>query len=115
MAIYHIREDGNPGRCKAVVHDCPYGGPADHYLDKNDARAAYELRQGSPMESSITHADINTNELEIIDAKLLRQAIKLAAAENGAQRELVEAATEPIAIIRAVRIEEREIFLHGSG
>ena len=116
MAIYHVNEAGDPGRCKAVVEECPFGGPENHYLDKEDARQAYELKQVSPFgpEHTVKSLGINTRELAIIDARLLKQAMLIAAAPNGTARELIEIETQPIAIIRAVRIEERNFVIQGS-
>lgn len=116
MAVYHINEAGDPGRCRAVIGGCPFGGPEDHYLDKDDAREAYELKQGSTFdpEHALKVVGITTKELQIIDAKLLQQAIRISKASNGTERELIEIETQPIAIIRAVRIEERSFAMQGS-
>jgi hypothetical protein len=116
MAVYHINEAGDPGRCRATVGSCPFGGPEAHYLDKNDAREAYELKQSSNFgpEHVKKLVGLNTRELQIIDDTLLRQAIRLAAADNDRDREIVEIETQPIAIIRAVRVEERNVALQGT-
>lgn len=42
MERYHINpETGNPGICRAEVR-CRYGGAAEHYTSKEEARAAFE-------------------------------------------------------------------------
>jgi hypothetical protein len=117
MAVYHINEAGDPGRCRAVVGACPFGGPEDHYLDKDDAREAYELKQTSNFgpEHVKKLVGLNTRELQIIDAKLLQQALRISKAQNGTEREIIEIETQPIAIIRAVRVEEREVALQSAG
>lgn len=42
---YHINpETGNPNQCRAKSGNCPFGTDADHYPDKDTARAAYEAQ-----------------------------------------------------------------------
>lgn len=113
MKLYHINEVGEPGRCTARLGKCPYGGAQDHYLDEQTAREAYELKHESfdKNTSKAKALALNTKELSLIESKLLAQALKLASATNGEERELVETETTPIAIIRASRVEERAITL----
>lgn len=47
MAKYHLKENGDPARCRAKLRACPRGGEADHYSSKDEARAAYEAKLGS--------------------------------------------------------------------
>lgn len=48
MAKYHINERGEPGACRAK-YSCPFGGEADHFATKDEARAGYEAqRQAFP-------------------------------------------------------------------
>lgn len=106
MAIYHIKDNGEPGSCSASVGNCPYGGPEDHYFNKNDALRSYEIKQGGsfgPNEKNIL-VDIEKNELRIIDARLLDKAIEVTKAQGEKIRE-IEAKTEPLAIIRAARVD----------
>lgn len=106
MAIYHIKENGEPGRCRAFVGNCPYGGPEDHYLSKADAARSFELRQGGsfgPQEKDELVV-IEQNELRIIDARLLDKARELANA-HGEKVVEIQAITEPLAIIRAARVD----------
>lgn len=116
MGIYHVNEAGEPGRCKARLKNCPFGGAEDHYLSKDAARKAYELKQANLIDAEYAakSLDITTEELRLIDAKLLKQAIRLSQAANGRERELIEVETRPIAIIRAVRIEEHTFALNGA-
>jgi hypothetical protein len=45
---YHISPTtGRPNLCSAKVRDCPFGGEADHYATKEQARAGYEKKMGS--------------------------------------------------------------------
>ena len=45
MAKYHInRHTGNPGICRALKGDCPFGGDDAHYATKDEARVVYEKR-----------------------------------------------------------------------
>lgn len=39
---YHVRDDGNPGRCTASEGNCPFGESAPHYDSPEAARKAYE-------------------------------------------------------------------------
>ena len=44
MAKYHLRENGEPGLCRASSKPCPLGaGPEEHYGTKAEARQAFEL------------------------------------------------------------------------
>lgn len=45
MTQYHIKEDGNPGLCKAEKGNCPKGGA--HFDSETEARAAVEQLFGS--------------------------------------------------------------------
>jgi hypothetical protein len=106
MAIYHIKKNGEPGRCKAFLRECPQGGPEDHYTSKEDAQKSFELRQGGsfgPVEKEALTI-VEKNDLRTIDAKLLKNAKKMADA-SGAELIEIQANTEPLAIIRAARVE----------
>lgn len=106
MAIYHIKKNGEPGRCRAFVGNCPFGGPDEHYLTKDDARRSFELKQGgsfSPQEKQELVV-IEKNELRIIDKRLLDKARQMAEA-SGQEVIEIQAKTEPLAIIRAARVD----------
>lgn len=106
MAIYHIKKNGEPSRCKAFLRECPLGGPEDHYTSKVDAQKSFELRQGGSFGQAEKEALtlVEENDLRTIDAKLLENAKKMAYA-SGAELVEIEAITEPLAIIRAARVE----------
>lgn len=106
MAIYHIKKNGEPGRCKAFLRECPYGGPEDHYHTKTDALRSFELKQGGsfgPGEKDELTL-IEKHDLGIIEEKLLKNARKMAFAD-GAELIEIQANTEPLAIIRAARVD----------
>lgn len=106
MAFYHVKKNGEPGRCKAFLRECPYGGPSDHYHTKADALRSFELKQGGsfgPKEQAELTV-IEENDLRIIDEKLLKNARKMAIAD-GAELIQIQANTEPLAIIRAARVD----------
>lgn len=106
MAIYHIKKNGEPGRCKAFLRECPYGGPEDHYHTKADALRSFELKQGGsfgPGEKDELTL-IEKHDLGIIEEKLLKNARKMAFAD-GAELIEIQANTEPLAIIRAARVD----------
>lgn len=45
MATYHINpKTGNPGRCRAELGNCPFGGAEEHYDSVESAAKAYEER-----------------------------------------------------------------------
>lgn len=108
MAIYHLKSNGEPGRCKAFVGNCPFGGPEDHYLSKQDAIKKFELSQGGSFdEGQLRDAlvELDNNELRIIDARLLMKAKELSEAQ-GETIQRIEAITAPLAIIRAAKVEK---------
>lgn len=47
MSQFHIKDDGNPGRCKAAAGNCPFGESAPHFDSSEDARKFYESSRGS--------------------------------------------------------------------
>jgi len=47
MAKYHVNDKGNPGNCKAVLGNCPFGGASQHYATKELAQQAFELSMAS--------------------------------------------------------------------
>jgi hypothetical protein len=112
---YHINGAGNPGLCSATVKPCPFGVPAEHYRTPEAARRAYEAKQqvAAPLRRdsavTVTVATISTpgdsDELRLIDQQLLAQALRIAEADSHEERQLLEAETAPIAIIRAERTE----------
>lgn len=73
MAKYHISPStGRPNLCQATKKACPLGGEDDHYSSKDEARAAYEQKQGSQVTPAVkkrrkrftppaTLADVPTN------------------------------------------------------
>ena len=116
MDIFHVNKAGDPGRCRALLGQCPFGGAESHYIDKDDARKAFELSQEELFDAEYAERSlaITTQELRIIDSELLSRAILLSKAKNGTERDLIEAKTTPIAIIRAVRVEEHSFALNGA-
>lgn len=47
MAKYHINKEGNPGLCSAESGNCPFGGDANHYSSRANARRAFEFSMAS--------------------------------------------------------------------
>lgn len=41
---YHLKTNGEPGKCTASLRDCPRGGAADHYTTPEAAREAFESK-----------------------------------------------------------------------
>lgn len=116
MLIYHVNEAGEPQLCDKTLEACPFGDAAAHFLSEAEAIKAFELNQKEMLSEEYNQhvLAITASELNIIDDKLLEQAIKLSQAIDGAERETIETETTPIAIIRAVRIEERITALTSS-
>lgn len=46
MAKFHIKKNGEPGRCFADILDCPRGGQEEHYASRAEAREAFEKKMG---------------------------------------------------------------------
>lgn len=42
MAKYHINAKGEPGKCRAWLGNCPFGGDSDHHETPEQARDAFE-------------------------------------------------------------------------
>lgn len=57
MATYHLNEAGEPGKCSAQKGKCPFGSSAQHYADKESARAAFEQAQPTsfPVPLTLSH------------------------------------------------------------
>lgn len=52
MAKYHIKPDGEPGKCSAFLKPCPLGGSEEeHYPSKEKAREAYEVKMQQEAEA----------------------------------------------------------------
>lgn len=49
MLHYHIKENGDPGICRARKGNCPLGN-VEHYSSKEAAREAYNTQQHSSFE-----------------------------------------------------------------
>lgn len=49
MAKYHIKDNGEPGVCKAQPGKCPKAQESEHYVSAKDAREAYEQRMASQL------------------------------------------------------------------
>jgi len=43
--LYHVNEEGNPGRCSAKSGNCPFGGEDSHFTSAEAARHSYEENQ----------------------------------------------------------------------
>jgi len=104
MAVYHLNPQGNPGRCKAELDNCPFGSPDEHYITKKAAITAFELQQSGSFEGSAKR-DLARYQLDEADAKLLHHALKLATA-TPEQRARIETKTDAIAIVRAVQVDQ---------
>ena len=65
MAKFHVNKAGDPGRCRAILGQCPFGGSESHYTNKDDARKAFELGQ----EELLSNAK-NGTESDLIEAKI---------------------------------------------
>lgn len=50
MAKYHISKTGEPGLCKAVKGNCPFGNDDEHYTSAEAARIAFEEGQDGSFE-----------------------------------------------------------------
>ncbi len=103
MAIFHLNHQGNPGRCKAELDNCPFGGAEDHYITKEAAVKAFELQQEGSFGAQ-EQRDLARSQLDDADSKLLHHALKLATA-TPQQRAKIEAKTGAIAIVRAVQVD----------
>lgn len=44
---YHLKSDGNPGKCTAEKGKCPFGSENPHFSSEATARAFYEKKQTS--------------------------------------------------------------------
>ena len=53
MAFHINPQTGNPNQCRAQKGNCPFGGAADHYESKAEARQAYEAKMGSGAKPSL--------------------------------------------------------------
>lgn len=42
MAKYHINAKGEPGKCRAWLGNCPFGGDSEHHETAEGARVAFE-------------------------------------------------------------------------
>lgn len=42
MARYHINSKGEPGKCRAFIVGCPFGGDSEHHSTPEKAREAFE-------------------------------------------------------------------------
>lgn len=49
MATYHLKDNGDPGRCFARPGNCPKGPGEEHYSNKEDARKASEEKLAREM------------------------------------------------------------------
>lgn len=43
--LYHVNEEGNPGKCSAKSGNCPFGGEDSHFTSPEAARHSYEEKQ----------------------------------------------------------------------
>lgn len=47
MAKFHINAKGEPGKCRAFIVGCPFGGDSEHHETPELARAAFEKSMAS--------------------------------------------------------------------
>lgn len=43
MTRFHINDAGNPGECRALHGQCPFGSESEHHASAEEARKAYEV------------------------------------------------------------------------
>lgn len=51
---FHVRDNGEPGKCVALPGNCKYGSEEDHHSSKAEAREAYELKQRNSSVATLT-------------------------------------------------------------
>jgi hypothetical protein len=67
MAKFHIRDNGEPGRCVAKSGNCKFGGDEEHHSTKEAAREAFEKKSSEAQNVTFTKKRIP---LTNIDEKL---------------------------------------------
>lgn len=60
MAKFHIRDNGEPGRCVAAPGHCKYGDEEKHHSDPAEARIAYEQSQNGASIATLTKTSKNS-------------------------------------------------------
>lgn len=58
MTKFHIKANGEPGRCVAKQGNCRFGSDDEHHSTKDTAREAYEKKNATISLSSLTKASI---------------------------------------------------------
>ncbi len=53
MAKFHLKENGEPGRCRAFLRACPLGGEDEHYSSKEEARAGFEEKMAKVYDEAL--------------------------------------------------------------
>lgn len=89
--LWHVRPDGEPGRCHAKKGRCPYGGADDHYGSASAARAAHEqdVAEGSTVKALSSSSGKTSGALS--DVMLDRDPEETAKLdENGVDRQHAE-------------------------
>lgn len=74
MSKYHVNNDGEPGLCRATIGDCPFGGEAQHYPDKQTAQKAFELSMAS---STFVEKTRSSNIAQALDYNNLYENAKI--------------------------------------
>lgn len=48
--MYHIKPNGDAGKCRVTTGECPFGEAGDHFRSPHDARRAFEAKHSSFIE-----------------------------------------------------------------
>lgn len=51
MPQFHVKADGNPGRCQAAAGNCPFGSDSPHFESEAAARSFYESSRSSSFDA----------------------------------------------------------------
>lgn len=54
MTAFHIRDDGEPGKCVAQSGNCRYGSESEHYATPDAARQAFEKKVAGSQFATLT-------------------------------------------------------------
>lgn len=84
MTKFHIKENGNPGPCKAQEGNCPFGQDAPHFSTAEDARTHYEhLNTALATAAQKTQTFDRTQKYITPNSKELTDTSNFALAEEG--------------------------------
>ena len=64
--MYHIKPNGDAGKCRVTTGQCPFGDTSDHFSSPHDARKAFEAKHFNFKASSLnsvlaSEADLHDN------------------------------------------------------